>query len=332
MSRTLRGRVALFALGITACWLAVLTVALNVLVAAATTDNERAERLTLVGSVAVAALLLLGLYPVLRLTVRRALNPVETMTHDAAEWSIHDPGRRFGTKQQLAEISSLAASLDVMLERVTALLRHERTVSADLSHELRTPLTTLLAETELLAGSPLSGEDARCVDGIRSSAFTMQRIVDSLLTSARITHAESLGRARVCDIVRGAAATVQQRSAMRLSVEPDDLNAGVDQHLGERILSPVLANAMRFATTNVEVRARRESGRVQIDIGNDGPTILAEEREAIFLPGVTSTMTDAAHAGAGLGLPLARRLARAAEGEVTLLSHDPVVFRVELPM
>ncbi|HEY3737370.1 MAG TPA: HAMP domain-containing sensor histidine kinase [Jatrophihabitans sp.] len=333
MKRTLRGRVAVLALGITACWLTVLTVALNILVDASTTDNEPAEHRTLVGSIIVAVLLLLGLYPVLRLTVRRALQPVELMTQRAARWSISEPGRRFGQHQPFAEIDSLAQTLDVLLDRVAALLRYERTISAELSHELRTPLTWVLAETELLRRSTLAAEDAASVEGIRTAALTMQRIVETLLAGARADHAETQGRTLVSELVQLATASAHRRCELELTVtvQPDDLHVAVDHQLGERILAPVLANAMRFAETSVSVRTTLATGRVRIEIGNDGPPIPADEVEAIFLPGVTSRSLGSEHSGAGLGLPLARRLARAVEGDVILVQHDPALFRIDLP-
>jgi signal transduction histidine kinase len=60
----------------------------------------------------------------------------------------------------------------------------------------------------------------------------------------------------------------------------------------------------------VAVRVGRDGSQVVVAVSDDGPGIPADRAEAVFSPGVSHT------GGAGLGLPLARRLARAAEGDV----------------
>ena len=122
----------------------------TIVTAVSTAGRDRAERIVLGGSVFVSLLLLLVTYPVFRMAAGRALRPVDRMTSQAAQWSVLEPDRRFGESQRLRELFTLAHTLDEMLARVSGVLRHERSVSAELSHELRTPLSRILAETELL--------------------------------------------------------------------------------------------------------------------------------------------------------------------------------------
>ncbi|MCZ0985102.1 ATP-binding protein [Streptomyces diastatochromogenes] len=65
--------------------------------------------------------------------------------------------------------------------------------------------------------------------------------------------------------------------------------------------------------------ARRTADGVQVEVTDDGPGVPESFRDLLFQPGRRADPGDG-HAGAGLGLPLARRLARSAGGEV---SHDP---------
>ena len=71
------------------------------------------------------------------------------MTRQAADWSEHDLDRRFALGPPHDELTELAATLDGLLDRLAASLRHERRFSAELSHELRTPLARVIAEAEL---------------------------------------------------------------------------------------------------------------------------------------------------------------------------------------
>jgi two-component system, OmpR family, sensor kinase len=76
-----------------------------------------------------------------------ALRPVTRMTRQAAEWSERDLDHRFGLGAPNDELTELAATLDALLDRIAASIRHEQRFSAELSHELRTPLARVLAET-----------------------------------------------------------------------------------------------------------------------------------------------------------------------------------------
>ena len=62
------------------------------------------------------------------------------MTESAASWSEHDLDRRFDLGEPYDELTRLAATLDGLLGRIAASLRHEQRFTAELSHELRTPL------------------------------------------------------------------------------------------------------------------------------------------------------------------------------------------------
>jgi signal transduction histidine kinase len=283
-----------------------------VVVAAETDGLHRARVLTLAGSIVVGSLLLAGVYLVMRLTVARALRPVADMAARAADWSIGDPNRRFGEPQKYLELTTLGHSLDALLDRVSGVLRHEQALTGELSHELRTPLARITAEAELLARSGTKGTREAIV-GIQEGCARMERIIDTLLTSARADSAAPWRRDGV---------------HIAVGVEPDDLHAGVDLNVCERIIAPIVDNAVRFARNGVSLTADATDGAVRLDISNDGPALPPELHEAIFTPGAS---VPQGRDRAGLGLALSRRLARAADGDVTVVSADPVTFRVLLP-
>jgi two-component system, OmpR family, heavy metal sensor histidine kinase CusS len=107
----------------------------------------------------------------------------------------------------------------------------------------------------------------------------------------------------------------------------------VDADVVERIVAPLLDNAGRYARSRVTLSAQAVDGRVLLTVADDGPGVPTEERETIFEPGAGQRRSNG-HGGAGLGLPLARRLAKAIGGDVTLAPGQHArgaEFRVELP-
>jgi signal transduction histidine kinase len=78
--------------------------------------------------------------------------------------------------------------------------------------------------------------------------------------------------------------------------------------------------------------ASARDSRVVVTVADDGPGLPTDARDAVFEPGVRAGAVNG-HRGAGLGLPLARRLARAVGGDVTLAPEPGpgAEFRVELP-
>ena len=112
------------------------------------------------------------------------------------------------------------------------------------------------------------------------------------------------------------------------------LRLGVDADLAERILQPVVENACRYGRSRVRIDVARDSARIVYLVEDDGPGVSADERESIFEPGVRGAAGRATNGagGAGLGLALARRLARSASGEIAVEpDHGGGRFTVSLP-
>ncbi|MFB6978348.1 ATP-binding protein [Streptomyces scopuliridis] len=274
----------------------------------------------LTASVVLAVLLLGTVYLLTRLAVRRALRPVGRMSAQAALWSEEGTAQRFGTEGRPAELASFAASLDALLDRLAAVLRHEQQQSAELSHELRTPLARITAETEWLVKRPRdAGEQRVSHEAIASAAATMRQICESLLSEARTRGSEVPGRCRPLDLARALAerAAVDHPGSPPVLVRGAPATAGVSEAVAERILMPLLDNARRYAVRSVVIECAAVPGAVEVRVIDDGPGVPETFIPSLFEPGRRAAPGDG-HDGAGLGLALARRLARAAGGDITL--------------
>lgn len=252
-----------------------------------------------------------------------SLRPVVRMTRQAAAWSEHDLDHRFGLGPPHDELTELAATLDGLLDRLAASLRHERRFSAELSHELRTPLSHVLAETELALSRERGPTDYReALETIHESADQLARTVDALVAAAAYEAGGGRGTANAEQVASGAAAAcaglAQQRDVtLEIAAPAHPLRIGIDPDLAERILQPVIENACRYGAGRVRIGVARTDSNVLYAVEDDGPGVVEDERDRIFEPGIRgSAARSSSSVGAGLGLSLARRIARSVRGDV----------------
>ncbi|MFI2758382.1 sensor histidine kinase [Streptomyces echinatus] len=287
----------------------------------------------LLGSLALDVMMLACTYALTRLAVGRALRPVRTMTDQATRWSAVASEERFGRTRHPAELARLGSSLDAILDRIRTLLRHERQLTGELSHELRTPLSRIIAELDWWRTHPRTADQTHATHQvIAEAAQSMRTICDTLLDDARDGTLTAPGTADVLPTLRRLTEVLDASRHLRVAADGPPLKAGVPPALLERIVSPILTNACRYARSEIAVRAYRTSDGVRIDVIDDGPGVPPPFAGQLFEPGRRADPGDG-HGGAGLGLPLARRLARSAGGQVTYdPGHTPGArFVVSLP-
>ncbi|MGZ8695364.1 MAG: sensor histidine kinase [Gaiellaceae bacterium] len=299
---------------------------------------EESERTGLVAALLFAVGLLGGVLVITRWILGRALLPVSRMTEDAAAWSEHDVDRRFELGEPYDELTRLAATLDALLNRLAASVRHEQRLTAELSHELRTPLARISAEAQLALSRPRTGDDYRAgMEAIGRSADQMTRTIDALMAAARqearVEPTTSDAREAVELAVEAARPAADARGIeLRVTLPATPLAVALGADLLERIVQPVLDNAVRYGTGVVEVGVAQNGAAAVVTVRDDGPGVEADERTAIFEPGMRGAAGHAGR-GAGLGLPLAQRLARTAGGDVVLVdTAGGATFAVRVPL
>ncbi|ANH40468.1 Signal transduction histidine-protein kinase ArlS [Nocardioides dokdonensis FR1436] len=258
----------------------------------------------------------------------RALRPVAVLAGTATEWSEHDLLRRFDLGPPTNELTALAGTLDNLLDRVTAAIRSEQRLTSELAHELRTPLTTIQGTADLaLLGEDLTEPAREHLEEISAAAHRMTHTIATLLELARTER--TVADSAVASLVDVVDEVVRSTPAdVAVEVEVPDLRVGAPHALAVRALAPVLANAVRFATTAVRVRVDGATAPdIALVVEDDGPGILGDP-ERIFEPGTTT----GGGSGGGLGLALARRVARSCGGDVEVTrAAGPTRVTVRLP-
>ncbi|WP_327298735.1 MULTISPECIES: HAMP domain-containing sensor histidine kinase [unclassified Streptomyces] len=292
----------------------------------------------LLASIALDITMLACTYALTRLAVGRALRPVHTMTDQATRWSAADSDERFRGRAGPTELTQLGGSLDALLDRIRAVLRHEQQLTKELSHELRNPLARIVAELDWLQARPRTAQETRAGQlAVADAAQSMRAICETLLDDARAGARSEPGTAVVLAVLNRLAEGPSGPSGPRtpgLTVVGGDpeLSAGVSPALLERIVGPLLDNGLRHADSGVSLHVSPLPGGVRIDVTDDGPGVPGPFVPYLFHPGRRAAPDDE-HTGAGLGLSLARRLARSAGGDVRYdeLHATGARFVVSLP-
>ncbi len=295
----------------------------TVVVGASLLPYEHTERIALLGTLALDAFVLIAGVLLARRAVGKALEPVAEMTARAADWSEHDLDRRFDLGPPRDELTALSATLDGLLARIGASLRHEQRFSAEMAHELRTPLAGVRGEAELALDSPdLTARVRESLQGILRGTERMERVIETLLTVARRdaqpNHGASDARAGIARAIESLAPAAE-RANVTLAYDPPAIpqRVGADEDAVAHALQPLLENAIRHATSAIAITLARHNGHIEIHVDDDGAGLGGMAAEEPFEPGRSSV------GSAGLGLPLARRLARACGGDVAAQTSKP---------
>ncbi|MBN2491387.1 MAG: HAMP domain-containing histidine kinase [Planctomycetes bacterium] len=241
--------------------------------------------------------------------------------------------------------SGLVLVLGFQRARRVARLREE--LLANVTHELKTPVTSIRMFAEMLARDPLDEARTRLFGKLlRGESLRLAGLIENVLDFARLERAgRELERepVDVGELVRQVAEAFRFRAEEQgVEFRAEGGDAGADlasiTHAPsvERILLNLLDNALKYRrprSAAIELRARRVEDRLEVAVVDNGPGIPAAEQERIFEPFYRVQYDDYAIRGAGLGLAIARRLARQLGGELRVASRvgEGSTFVLELP-
>lgn len=299
------------------------------------TETLGAFALLLVGAVLVALVLsVVGAY----VLARTALAPVDAVARSARRIGAGDLGRRLPVARPGDEIGRLTTTINDLLARLEAsfarreeALARQRRFAADASHELRTPLTSIVGYARMLKSWGLEDWEAgrEGVDAILEESGRMRALVEDLLAVARgddegipLQLADGDLGAVAAEAVGAARAAAGGKVVIQHVPPKEPVEAFFDEARIRRTADILLDNAVKYTPQGgvVTVGVGREDGLLRLRVSDTGTGIPAEDLPRVF---ERFYRADPARSegGSGLGLSIARQIARAHGGEIEAASR-----------
>jgi len=229
------------------------------------------------------------------------------------------------------------------LAPIRAAMDRQVRFTSDASHELRTPLTIVDAGLQVLKRHPdqTVSRNAQLLDSISAETQRMTRLVDDLLTLARVDSGQTQLQIEPTDVSQLVVSTGQDLQALAASraghldvrSEPR-IEAQVDRDRLRQLLVILVDNAFRHGEPGgpVEIRFDRVSHDLRLEVSDRGPGIPIEPRGKVF---ERFYQLDGSRSGssAGLGLAIAHWIVSAHGGTIKLMDNDPgLMVRILLPL
>lgn len=301
--------------------------------------NENAKETTLT-RITKLSLLLLPLLAVCAIVggyilAGRLLRPIREIGAAAEKISGGDDlAARIEIGEGKDELHRLADTFNNMFERLERSFEAEKQFTSDISHELRTPVTAALAQSEFALEEDCSPEEYRkALEVIRRQCLRMKSILEEMLSFSRLERMEKLADAEKVDFSELAAFVCQEQALRKENgiTLKSDIESGVfvngSYGLLTSLLENLISNAYRYGKENgsINVSLKSDGKTAFLSVADDGIGVPAEIQDKIFLrfyrADQARTSGDSRY-GVGLGLPMAKQIAKLHSGSLSLESEE----------
>ena len=245
---------------------------------------------------------------------RRLAQPLERLATSARRLGDGD----FAVRSQpsgVDEVDAVGSALNVTAQRLDDLIGRERAFSADASHQLRTPLSALRIELEAME---LGGADAPELSAALEQVDRLQTTIDTLLNAARDSGAGT-AQTDLRALLDQAAPRWRKGLGgrrLRVVVQARDPTAGASSAVVSEVLDVLVGNSNRHGEGAITITVRDGGKGVAVDVSDEGDG-LSGDPERLF------ERRSASAGDHGIGLALARSLAHAEGGQLTVTDPGP---------
>jgi signal transduction histidine kinase len=287
-----------------------------------------------------AALLLTGLLGLW--LAQQSLRPIAEITAAARRIGGAPDGESIAVRGTGDELDRLAITLNGMLARIRRALERVRQFSGDAAHELRTPLSVVQTRLEVtLEKERSTAEYRRVLEETLADVEQLGEGVQSVLRLAKFEGGLEPGRGAevqlrplLDSVVEFFRPIAEEREIRLVLAAAGDASVHGDRTWLDRMFANLVDNAIKYSPPggSVEVELVAEPEHASVSVRDSGPGIDASELERVFERFHRGSEAGA-RPGIGIGLTLAREIARAHRGhiEVEQRPGGGSIFRVRLP-
>lgn len=275
----------------------------------------------------------------------RILKPISNLVDEVGKISGTSLNMRLKVKEgKQDELTKLAETFNLMLDRLEAAFLAQKNFIANASHELRTPITAISGEIEVALLQPRSREDyIRVLNSLLEDTRNLGDLTTQLLLLAQTSaadHQPKFNRVRVDEVLWEAkgdltrankAYNIQIQFDIHLNDE-EALMIWCDEHLVKTVFINLMDNGCKYSPDHtVIVTLKTGLGFLVVDFVNHGTGIAIGETEKIFAPFIRGANSRNIK-GYGIGLSLASQIMKLHRGRIRMENTDGVMkFAVAFP-
>ncbi len=255
--------------------------------------------------------------------IGKTLHPVEAIRSQVASIGDRHLDRRVPVPDTDDEIGRLADTMNEMLNRLEQASNQQRRFVADASHELRNPLAAIRSQLEVDLVHPEQADWPTANREVLDETLRMQRLVDDLLLLARSDTGTLPNIRRAVDLDDIVfIETERLKTPSNITINTSHVSGaqviGNPEALG-RLIRNLLENAVRYATSRINITLAETDGTATLTIADDGPGIPPVDRTRIFDQFTRlDEARDRDHGGAGLGLAIAKEITQHHTGTINV--------------
>ncbi len=293
----------------------------------------------------VAVILLMSIFAGIYLT-RRVLKPVEDVTRIADHISQMNLNMRIPIKELDKEVAELVGSFNRMISRLGSSFAYINDFNSHVAHEMKTPLAIIKGELELaISADNTKEEDKRVMKDVLQEVNRLIKIIKDLLLLAKFEYKLEIFKMEKMDLMpflkdvyqHSKVLTAGENINLELITKNDSLWIEGDATHLRRVFFNLIHNAVKFTPAGGEIKILTEVSNkyVFIFIKDTGIGIAPENQSKIFEKFYRIRPAEQeAMEGSGLGLSMARAIARAHKGDITFESevNNGSTFTISLPI
>ena len=302
-------------------------------------DMRRARNAFLLASPVALLLLALGAWFI----AQHALRPVARLTEAVEGITASDLAQRLPTDRTDVEFQRLITVFNAMMDRLEKSFEQAARFSADAAHELNTPLTILQGHLDCaIQSAPAGSEPQQAFTTLLEQVQRLKTVMQKLLLLARADAGRLTGKLASVDLsellgnLPGDIQDMAPELALQTDLAPDVFVRG-DRDLLLQLLQNLVSNATKYATGAgwLKIELTTDSTAAILTVANSGEEIDEPDRKRLFdrFYRIDKSRVNRAN-NVGLGLSLAREIARAHGGDLVLAQAwaGVVAFRLTLPL